>query len=117
MPLPIVCFTCGHVLAHLWTPYSDMLRRGHTEAEALHEVGLGSCKQYCCRNQMLTNVDDSHKHTVETGPRSYQFRSEQLSAASLRAEGQPAPAPSAAGTGGPEDARAPGKPPSYIRCR
>jgi DNA-directed RNA polymerase I, II, and III subunit RPABC5 len=76
MIIPIRCFTCGKVLAHLWEPYMSILNEEYTktgkhytpsillysdqienetiEARILNTLGV---KRYCCRRMLLTNVD------------------------------------------------------------
>jgi DNA-directed RNA polymerase I, II, and III subunit RPABC5 len=76
MIIPIRCFTCGKVLAHLWEPYmsalneeyqkvdehytpsillySDQISNQTIEAKVLDTLGV---KRYCCRRMLLTNVD------------------------------------------------------------
>jgi DNA-directed RNA polymerase I, II, and III subunit RPABC5 len=76
MIIPIRCFTCGKVIAHLWEPYmsalnaeyqrnektynpsiliySDQIANQTIEAKTLDELGV---KRYCCRRMLLTNVD------------------------------------------------------------
>ncbi len=79
MIIPIRCFTCGKVVAHLWEPYIEKvqkialetrdienmdqkyrfvnvesLREKTKEGKVLDELGV---KKYCCRRMMLCNVD------------------------------------------------------------
>ncbi len=83
MIIPIRCFTCGKVVAHLWEPYIekvqkialetrdienmdqkyrfvnvDSLREKTKEGKVLDELGV---KKYCCRRMMLCNVDIMEK--------------------------------------------------------
>jgi DNA-directed RNA polymerase subunit N (RpoN/RPB10) len=76
MIIPVRCFTCGKVVAHLWEPYLEKvqkialetrdddqkyrfvnvesLREKTKEGRVLDELGV---KKYCCRRMMLCNVD------------------------------------------------------------
>jgi len=72
MIIPIRCFTCGKLLAHLWEPYQAQLQKEITnikkdytdevdtdkiksiEQEILDKLGL---TRYCCRRMMLSQVD------------------------------------------------------------
>ncbi len=81
MIIPIRCFTCGKVVAHLWEPYLEKvqeiasndrkedkssidqkyrfvnvetLREKSKEGKVLDELGV---TKYCCRRMMLCNVD------------------------------------------------------------
>ncbi len=76
MIIPVRCFTCGKVLAHLWEPYVekvqkmaleereddkkfrfisvDDLNKKTKEGIALDELKI---TKYCCRRMLLCNVD------------------------------------------------------------
>jgi DNA-directed RNA polymerase I, II, and III subunit RPABC5 len=73
MIIPIRCFTCNNVLAHLWEPYLDKIQLASInegekkrfvnietienktiEGKILDELGL---PRYCCRRMMLAHVD------------------------------------------------------------
>lgn len=75
MIVPVRCFNCGKVLAHLWEPYLEKIQSATTEdtlekekkyivigdnetqtpeAKALDELGI---TKYCCRAAMLGTVD------------------------------------------------------------
>ena len=77
MIIPIRCFTCGKVLAHLWEPYIEKLQEGtskemlekekktlvigvgedlpkSTECRAMDDLGI---ERYCCRMTMMGTVD------------------------------------------------------------
>lgn len=75
MIVPVRCFNCNKVLAHLWEPYLEKIQvatnadslekeRGtlvigqnqpkSIEAKALDELGI---ERYCCRSTMLGTVD------------------------------------------------------------
>ena len=77
MIIPIRCFTCNKVIAHLWEEYLNKLQLEYinediannkknrfvdietlenktNEGKILDEMGL---KRYCCRRMMLSHVD------------------------------------------------------------
>jgi DNA-directed RNA polymerase subunit N (RpoN/RPB10) len=75
MIIPIRCFTCNKVIAHLWEEYIQSIQMTYTEENiennnrfidiqtlknktkeglTLDELGF---KRYCCRRMFLTHVD------------------------------------------------------------
>lgn len=54
MIIPIVCFTCGRIIANKWNRYVQLLQEGKTESEALDTLGV---RVYCCRRMLLTHVN------------------------------------------------------------
>ena len=54
MIIPIRCYSCGKVVAHLWEPYVRLLDEDFTENEALDALGL---VRYCCRRMIMTHID------------------------------------------------------------
>lgn len=50
--LEVRCYTCNHVVGHLWTPFVRM-RTTHTGKERLDELGL---TRMCCRRMLLSHV-------------------------------------------------------------
>ena len=52
--IPVRCFTCGKVIAHLWETYKELLKNGKTRSQALDIVGL---KRYCCKRMFLSHVE------------------------------------------------------------
>jgi len=77
MIIPIRCFTCNKVIAHLWEEYLDKLQMSYIkediknnkknkfvdiqdlknktlEGKLLDDLGLN---KYCCRRMILSNVD------------------------------------------------------------
>ena len=53
MIIPIRCFTCGKVVAHLWQKYM-LLQTEQSPGDALDSLGV---KRYCCRRMLLSHVD------------------------------------------------------------
>jgi DNA-directed RNA polymerase subunit N len=54
MIIPIRCFTCGTVIANLWTTYDNRTKRGEDPNKVLDELGF---KRFCCRRMFLTHVN------------------------------------------------------------
>jgi DNA-directed RNA polymerase subunit N (RpoN/RPB10) len=60
MLIPIRCFTCGKVIAHLWNDYlKTIAQKKHdcqpnAEGKVLTELGV---IRYCCRRMFLGNVE------------------------------------------------------------
>jgi DNA-directed RNA polymerase subunit N (RpoN/RPB10) len=81
MLIPIRCFTCNNIIAHLWEEYLNRIQSAYIEEDIknnrkkrfvdieklekktiegkiLDELGL---KMYCCRRMLLSNVDMCEK--------------------------------------------------------
>ena len=54
MIIPVRCFSCGHVIGHLWERYSNGVSEGRPAEEMLNEVGL---ERYCCRRMFVSHVE------------------------------------------------------------
>ena len=77
MIIPIRCFTCNKVIAHLWEEYLDLIQKEYTdenirdnpkkrfvsveeltkktvEGKILDNLGIN---RYCCRRMFLSHVD------------------------------------------------------------
>jgi DNA-directed RNA polymerase subunit N (RpoN/RPB10) len=76
MIIPIRCFTCGKVVAHLWEKYQEKIQDNYNknvnpmeknrftdiqkckdktiEGKTLDELGVD---RYCCRRMLLTHID------------------------------------------------------------
>ncbi len=54
MIIPVRCFSCGHVIGHLWERYSNGVAEGRDAGEMLDEVGL---ERYCCRRMFVSHVE------------------------------------------------------------
>ena len=55
MIIPIRCFTCGKVVANLWSSYNELLVNGMSANDALDHLNL---RRYCCRRMLLTQPTD-----------------------------------------------------------
>jgi len=53
MIIPIKCFTCNKVIAHLWESYQILLKN-KTIDQALNELGI---TRICCRRMFLSHVE------------------------------------------------------------
>lgn len=81
MIIPIRCFTCNKVIAHLWEEYQNRLQASFIEEDIpnntkkrfvdintienktiegkiLDDLGI---KRYCCRRMMLSHIDLTDK--------------------------------------------------------
>lgn len=54
MMIPIRCYTCGKVIAHLYDDFLKGLKEGKEASELLNEFGL---TRYCCRRMLITHVE------------------------------------------------------------
>lgn len=52
--IPIRCFSCGKVIAHLYEKFKEKIEAGESVEKALNELGL---KRYCCRQVFLGHID------------------------------------------------------------
>jgi len=53
MIIPIRCFTCGKIIGNKYTSYCKLISTGESSDIALNNLGI---KRYCCRKNILTNV-------------------------------------------------------------
>jgi DNA-directed RNA polymerase subunit N (RpoN/RPB10) len=64
MIIPMVCFTCGTPISHLWQKYTDYVKNyedmGETNPEflALKDLNIG---RHCCRRMFICQHDMYHK--------------------------------------------------------
>ena len=54
MHIPVVCFTCGKQLGHLWKPYQE--RRADGEAHTTLCAALG-IRRMCCKRMIISHAD------------------------------------------------------------
>ncbi|CAL6070784.1 DNA-directed_RNA polymerase [Hexamita inflata] len=55
MIIPVRCFTCGKVIAHLYEDYVRRVEENQENPETvLNDLG---CSRYCCRRMLITHVD------------------------------------------------------------
>lgn len=53
MIIPIKCFTCNKVIAHLWASYQLLIKNNSID-HSLNELGI---TRICCRRMFLTHVE------------------------------------------------------------
>ncbi len=54
MLIPVRCFSCGKVIAHLWDQYTERTKAGEDPGEVLTDLGI---QRYCCRRMFVSHVD------------------------------------------------------------
>ncbi|MCJ7443689.1 MAG: DNA-directed RNA polymerase subunit N [Methanotrichaceae archaeon] len=51
--IPIRCFSCGKVIAHVWGEYRNRIKT-EPPAKVLDNLGI---EKYCCRRMLLSHVE------------------------------------------------------------
>lgn len=54
MMIPIRCYTCGKVIAHLYEEFKQGIKEGKDPNELLDSFEL---ERYCCRRMLITHVE------------------------------------------------------------
>jgi DNA-directed RNA polymerase subunit N (RpoN/RPB10) len=54
MIIPIRCFSCGKLIAHVYQPYKELIEKGENPNDAFNQLGI---HRFCCRRMILSNVD------------------------------------------------------------
>ena len=54
MMIPIRCYTCGKVIAHLYDDYLKAKENNEDLGEVLDSLGL---ERFCCRRMLITHVE------------------------------------------------------------
>ena len=54
MIIPIICFSCGKPIGHLWEEYSERVQKGDEIKKVLDDLEV---ERYCCRAQIMGNVE------------------------------------------------------------
>jgi len=54
MLIPVRCWSCGKVIAHIYEQYKQAVSDGGDPQKALDDVGL---ERYCCRRMLVGHVD------------------------------------------------------------
>ena len=54
MIIPVVCWSCGKPVAHLWADYVERTSKGEAAKKVMDELGL---ERYCCRAMFMGHVD------------------------------------------------------------
>lgn len=54
MIIPIRCFSCGKLIAHIYQPYLDLIEKGEKTEDAFKQLGI---ERFCCKRMVVSNVD------------------------------------------------------------
>ena len=54
MIIPIRCFSCGKLIAHIYEPYLEMIEKGEKTEDAFKQLGI---ERFCCKRMIVSNVD------------------------------------------------------------
>lgn len=60
MIIPIRCFTCGKIIAHLWELYKDLKEKHSSSTEEKISEELNKklkLERYCCKRMLITHVE------------------------------------------------------------
>ncbi len=52
--IPVRCFSCGKVIAHLYAKYQSAIKEGQTPENVLKSMKI---TKTCCRRHFITTVD------------------------------------------------------------
>jgi DNA-directed RNA polymerase subunit N (RpoN/RPB10) len=53
MIIPIRCFSCGKLIAHIYQPYLEMIEKGEKADDAFKELGI---ERFCCQRMIVSHV-------------------------------------------------------------
>ena len=54
MIIPIRCFSCGKLIAHVYKPYLDLIEKGESSEDAFEQLGI---RRFCCKRMIVSHVD------------------------------------------------------------
>ncbi|MBS65296.1 MAG: DNA-directed RNA polymerase subunit N [Euryarchaeota archaeon] len=54
MLIPVRCWSCGKVIAHVYEQYKEAIETGKDSDKALDDLGM---ERYCCRRMFVGHVD------------------------------------------------------------
>ncbi len=54
MLIPVRCWSCGKVIAHIYEQYKQAVSDGEDPQKVLDDVGI---ERYCCRRMLVGHVD------------------------------------------------------------
>ena len=54
MIIPIRCFSCGKLIAHVYQPFVELLEKGEKAEDAFEQLGI---KRFCCARMIVSQVD------------------------------------------------------------
>ncbi len=52
--IPVRCWSCGKVIAHVYEQYKEAIETGKDSDKALDDLGM---ERYCCRRMFVGHVD------------------------------------------------------------
>ena len=54
MLIPVRCWSCGKVVAHLYEQFKQRVAEGEDVGEVLNDLGL---EKYCCRRMYVGHIE------------------------------------------------------------
>ena len=54
MIIPVRCFSCGKLIAHVYEPYKEAMERGEDSEETFEKLGI---KRWCCRRMIVSHIN------------------------------------------------------------
>ena len=54
MIIPIRCFSCGKLIAHVYEPYLELLEKGENAEDAFKTLGI---ERFCCKRMIVSHVN------------------------------------------------------------
>ena len=54
MIIPIRCFSCGKLIAHVYKPYKELIEKGESSKDAFKQLGTN---RFCCERMVVSHVD------------------------------------------------------------
>ncbi len=54
MIIPVRCFSCGKLIAHIYSQYLELLEKGKAAEKAFKDLGI---ERYCCKRMIVSHVD------------------------------------------------------------
>jgi len=54
MLIPVRCWSCGKVIAHVYEQYKEAVETGEDSDKALDDLGM---ERYCCRRMFVGHID------------------------------------------------------------
>ena len=54
MIIPIRCFSCGKLVAHIYKDYKEAIERGERSEDAFKNLGI---ERFCCKRMIVSHVD------------------------------------------------------------
>ena len=54
MLIPVRCWSCGKVVAHLYDQFKNAVDKGEDPSKVLDDIGL---ERYCCRRMYVGHIE------------------------------------------------------------